>query len=76
MRALQIALVAATLTIPSAGYSEDQGLVGGRVGAGLEFLPSGATWLVLVEPLCGPPSSAAGTSRLRGRHGARPGRVA
>jgi hypothetical protein len=40
MRTLQIALVAATLTIPSAGYSEDQGLVGGRVGAGLESSPA------------------------------------
>ncbi len=47
MRALQIALVAATLTIPSAGYSEDQGLVGGRVGAGLESSPAerpGSSW--------------------------------
>jgi hypothetical protein len=36
MRALQIAIIAATLTIPSAGYSQDQGLVGGKVGPGLE----------------------------------------
>jgi hypothetical protein len=34
MRTLPIALVAATLTIPSAGYSQDQGLVGGKVGPG------------------------------------------
>ena len=36
MRTLPIALVVATLTIPSAGYSQDQGLVGGKVGPDLE----------------------------------------
>jgi hypothetical protein len=33
MRTLPIAIVAAMLTFPSAGYSQDQGLVGGKVGA-------------------------------------------
>jgi hypothetical protein len=36
MRALSVALVAATLTIPSVSYSQDQGLVDSRVGPGLE----------------------------------------
>jgi hypothetical protein len=35
MRTLPFALVLATLTIPSAGHSQDQGLVGGKVGADL-----------------------------------------
>ncbi len=33
MRALSAVLVAAALSIPSAGYPQDQGLVGGKVGA-------------------------------------------
>ena len=32
MRTLPIALVAVMLTIPSAGFSQDQGPVGGKVG--------------------------------------------
>jgi hypothetical protein len=32
MRTLPIALVAGTLTISSPGFSQDQGLVGGKVG--------------------------------------------
>jgi hypothetical protein len=36
MRTLPVALVAATLTIPSVGYSQDQGLVSGKVGADLQ----------------------------------------
>ena len=35
MRASRLALVAAVLAIPSAVYSQDSGLVGGRVGADL-----------------------------------------
>ena len=36
MRALSVALVAATLTVPSVSYSQDQGLVDSRVGPNLE----------------------------------------
>ena len=46
MRALhQIALVAAIMAIPSAGYSQDRGLVDGKVGADSIVL-DGATRLV------------------------------
>jgi hypothetical protein len=36
MRISSIALVAAVLAIPSAGHSQDQGLVGGKVGPNLD----------------------------------------
>jgi hypothetical protein len=35
MRASRVALIVGALTIPSAVYSQDSGLVGGRVGADL-----------------------------------------
>jgi hypothetical protein len=38
---LSIALVAATLAIPSVGYSQDQGLVDGKVGPNLESSTTG-----------------------------------
>jgi hypothetical protein len=48
MRTLTIALVAATLTIPSVGYSQDQGLVSGKVGSDLQSpltaQPGSPTW--------------------------------
>ena len=76
MRTLPIAVVAATLTIPSAGYSQDQGLVGGKVGPNLEIVLGGATGARLLrrEPLWRSPSRAAGTPWVRGRGLARPGR--
>jgi hypothetical protein len=40
MRASRLALIAAVLTIPSAGYSQDSGLVGGRVGSDLSTSPT------------------------------------
>jgi hypothetical protein len=39
MRALHLALVAAFLAIPSASHAQDNGLVGGKVGPGLESAP-------------------------------------
>ena len=48
MRTLPVALVAATLTIPSVGYSQDQGLVSGKVGSDLQSplttQPGSPTW--------------------------------
>ncbi len=59
MRALQIALVVATLTIPSAGYSRDQGLVGGKVGPNLDSSslaqPGSSTSLEGSNPYGSPP---------------------
>jgi hypothetical protein len=59
MSTLKIALVVATLTIPSAGYSQDQGLVGGRVGPSLESdspaLPGSSTPLEPNNPYGAPP---------------------
>jgi hypothetical protein len=36
MRASHLALIAAVLATPSAGYAQDQGLVGGKVGPSLD----------------------------------------
>ena len=56
MRTLPIALVAATLAIPSVGHSQDQGLVGGKVGSNLETPspaePSSPSW---ARPYGSPP---------------------
>jgi hypothetical protein len=71
MRTLQIALVAAMLTIPSAGYSEDQGLVGGRVGAGLESSPAERPSSSWSNPYVVPPRAPQEHPGF-----ARPGRVA
>jgi hypothetical protein len=59
MRTLPIAIVAAALTLPSAGYSQDQGLVGGKVGPSLESdspaLPGSSTPLEGNNPYGAPP---------------------
>jgi hypothetical protein len=46
MRAMHLAFLATLLAIPSAGYAQDDGPVGGKVGPGLESTPGpGApTW--------------------------------
>ena len=60
MRALQqIALVAAIMAIPSAGYSQDRGLVDGKVGAdsqsSLTALPGSSAPLERNNPYGAPP---------------------
>jgi hypothetical protein len=59
MRTLPIAIVTAMLTLPSAGYSQDRGLVGGKVGANLESsapaLPDSSTSLEGNNPYGAPP---------------------
>ncbi len=40
MRASQIAVIAALLAIPSAGYSQQDGPVGGKVGSNLSASPT------------------------------------
>ena len=46
MRTLPIAIIAAAVTIPVAGYSQDQGLVDSRVGPSLESSAADATRLL------------------------------
>lgn len=72
MRTLPIAVVAGMLTISSPGFSQDQGLVGGKVGPGLE---SSSPAQPGSSPLRRPSASAAGTPWLLGYRGARPGRL-
>jgi len=59
MRSLKIALIVAALTIPFAAYSQDQGLVGGRVGANLDSSlpaqPGSSTSLEGNNPYGAPP---------------------
>jgi hypothetical protein len=43
MRILSIALVAAAVSIPSLGHSQDQGRVGGKVGPNLELSAPSST---------------------------------
>jgi hypothetical protein len=54
MRTLPVAVVAATLAIPSLGYPQDQGLVGGRVGntpdSSLSAAPPGSSSLPALPP--------------------------
>ena len=54
MRTLPIAIIAAAVTIPVAGYSQDQGLVDSRVGPSLESsaptLPGSSTPLERNNP--------------------------
>jgi hypothetical protein len=40
MRALHLAVIGALLAIPSTGQAQDNGLVGGKVGPGLESSPA------------------------------------
>ena len=52
MRTLPIAVVAGMLTISSPGFSQDQGLVGGKVGPGLKSSsPAQPGFLPRREPL-------------------------
>ena len=54
MRTLPVALIAAMLVVPSVGYPQDQGLVGGRVGntpdSSLSAPPPGSTSLPALPP--------------------------
>jgi len=55
MRALQIAIIAALLTMPSVGYAQDQGLVGGKVGPGLESSDTDRSTSSFSNPYAVPP---------------------
>ena len=78
MRALHLAVFGAVLALPSVGYSQADGPVGGKVGPGLEFVLDGATrffpWRAAIW--VSPPRAAAGTRRLLRRRIARPSRAA
>jgi hypothetical protein len=68
MRASRLALVAAALAIPSAAYSQDSGLVDGRVGSDLSTSPMqsnpsmGATGAYHRPPEPGPRAGFAGVT--------------
>ena len=68
MRASRLALIAAVLAIPSAVYSQDSGLVDGRVGSDLSTSPMqsnpsmGATGAYRRPPEPGPRAGFAGVT--------------
>jgi hypothetical protein len=56
MRASHIAVIAAVLAIPTVGYSQDTGPVGGRVGSDLSTAPTQPGPSVGSRPYGTPPS--------------------
>ena len=78
MRALHLVVIGAVLAIPSVGYSQADGPVGGKVGPNLESPSTAQPGASLGTQPYGarPPGAAAGTRRLRGRRIARASRAA
>jgi len=66
MRAWHLAVVGALFAIPSVGYSQDDGPVGGKVGPNLESTPaqSGSSPGAWSPPRAGPPAGYAGSVTL------------
>jgi hypothetical protein len=55
MRALHLAIIGALLAIPSVGYSQDNGPVGGKVGPNLESAPPPPPGSLSTQPYGSPP---------------------